>query len=246
MAAVQEHYERLLAEYYSWMSGGFARKLKQNQQFFEVHDVRPASSGLAVDLGAGCGFQSIPLSKIGFAVLAIDSSKRLLAELRQNARGLAITTINDDMLNFARHCRDPIELVVCMGDGLTHLDTRQTIRRLFRKIVRTLEPGGRLVLTFRDLSTELTGLDRFIPVRSDSDTIITCFLEYETNHVKVHDMIYERGNHRWELKKSFFRKVRIAPQWVEDVLQSLGFNIEIFDIRDGGVSIIARKPRHGN
>src|SRR5512143_2592507 len=128
MAAVKEHYERLLEEYYSWMSGGFTYKLQQNQKFFRSHHVRPAHSGIAVDLGAGCGFQSIPLSQIGFSVIAIDSSKNLLAELRQNAQGLAIKTINDDLLNFDRYCPGRIELAVCMGDTLTHLTTRNTIR----------------------------------------------------------------------------------------------------------------------
>ncbi len=39
---------------------------------------------------------------------------------------------------------------------------------------------------------ELTELDRFIPVKSDGSKIFTCFLEYEKETVKVHDIIYER------------------------------------------------------
>lgn len=245
MATAKEHYEKILAEYYSWMSGGLDQKIEQNRKFFESHHVRPVLSAIAVDLGAGCGFQSIPLSQLGFSVIAIDSSAKLLAELKQNARGLSIYPINDDLLNFPRHCPDPVELMVCMGDTLTHLKTRQTIRHLLRKIFRALEAGGRLVLTFRDLSAEVTGLDRFIPVRNDADTIFTCFLEYEKNHVKVHDLIYERRNNRWNLKKSFFKKIRVAPRWVEEALQALGFKIEVFDIHNAGVCIIARKPKHG-
>jgi precorrin-6B methylase 2 len=246
VATAREHYQKLLAEYYSWMSGGFARKIEQNRKFFRAHHIRPARSGLAVDLGAGCGFQSIPLSRLGFSVIALDSSRKLLAELRQNARGLAIKTVNDDLLNFPKHCPGPIELVICMGDTLTHLDTRQAIRHLLRKIFKALEADGRLIITFRDLSGELTGLDRFISVRKDADTLFTCFLEYEKNHVKVHDLIYERKRNRWDLRKSFFKKVRVAPRWIEEVLQALGFTIETFDIHNAGVCIIARKAEHGN
>jgi SAM-dependent methyltransferase len=179
MDAVKDHYERLLAEYYSWMSGGFDQQIQENHKFFGSHHVRPTHSGIAVDLGGGCGFQSIPLSQAGYRVIVIDSSRKLLAELRQNARGLAIKTINDDLLNFDSHCPGPIELAVCMGDTLTHLTTRNSIRYLFRRIFKSLEAGGRLILTFRDLSVELTGLDRIIPVRNDANTIFTCFLEYE-------------------------------------------------------------------
>jgi SAM-dependent methyltransferase len=242
----KNHYEKFLAKYYSWMSGGFPEKIEQHRIFFKAHQVRPALSGIAVDLGAGCGFQSIPLSQLGFSVIAIDSSRKLLAELKQNAQNLPIKTINDDLLNFSRYCPDSIELMVCMGDTLTHLNTRQAIRRLLRKIFKALETQGRLILTFRDLSAELTGLNRFIPVRNDADTIFTCFLEYEKHHVNVHDMIYERKHNRWDLKKSFYKKIRVAPRWVEDVLQALGFKIEVFDICAGSVCIIARKPNNGN
>lgn len=245
MAAVEEHYAKLLADYYSWMSGGWDQKTEQNRKFFEAHQVRPFKSAIAVDLGAGCGFQSIPLARLGFSVFAVDSSAKMLAELEQKAQGLSIHPIHDDILEFPLHCPDPVELVVCMGDTLTHLRSRDAIRRLIRKIFRVLEPGGRLILTFRDLSVALSGLDRFIPVRSDADTIFTCFLEYEKNHVKVHDLIYERKDGRWDLKKSFFRKIRIAPRWVAEVLGALGFKMETFDLRNAGVCIIARKPKHG-
>jgi SAM-dependent methyltransferase len=246
MATAKEHYQRLLAEYYSWMLGGLARNIAQNLEFFKAHHVQPSLSKVAVDLGAGCGFQSIPLSQLGFRVIAIDASTKLLAELRQNAQGLSIDPIHDDLLNFSRHCRDPVELVVCMGDTVTHLKTRRAIRQLFRRIFSALETGGRLIVTLRDLSIELTGLDRFIPVRNDADTIFTCFLEYEKNYVKVHDLIYARKHNRWSLKKSFFKKIRVSPQWTGAVLQERGFKIETFDIRNSGVCIIARKPDHGN
>ena len=77
----KEHYENHLANYYSWMFGDFNAKLNENQQFFERHNIKPVSSKIAIDLGAGCGFQSIPLAKIGFKVKAIEFSKKLLNDL---------------------------------------------------------------------------------------------------------------------------------------------------------------------
>jgi len=241
MANVKEHYENHLAKYYSWMSGGLAQKLEENRKFFKDHRVWPRGSGVAVDLGAGSGFQSIPLAELGFGVIAIDLSTNLLAELEKNAEDLPIEIINDDLLNFSKHCSDKIELVVCMGDTLTHLNTHQNIRQLLKMIYNALEMGGRVILTFRDLTSELKGLDRFIPVRNDANTIFTCFLEYEKDHVKVHDIVYERKNNQWELKKSFFKKIRIFPQWAKEILQDVGFKVEAFDIHNTVVCIIANK-----
>jgi|WetSurMetagenome_2_1015567.scaffolds.fasta_scaffold147696_1 hypothetical protein len=245
MATAKEHYDNLLAKYYSWMSGGLTSKIEQNREFFRANHVRPLLSRVAVDLGAGCGFQSIPLSQLGFNVIAIDSSKGLLGELKKNALGLPIKTINDDLLNFSKHSPDKVEVVVCMGDTLTHLKTRQAVRHLLGKIFKALETDGLLLLTFRDLSAELTGLDRFIAVRNDGNTIFSCFLEYEKMHVKVHDIIYERKHGQWQMKKSYFKKIRISPKWIREMMQFLGYKIVKFDIHNEVVTIIARK-RNGN
>ena len=98
-----------------------------------------------------------------------------------------------------------------------------------------------MILSFRDMTTELTQLDRFIPLRADSKRIFTCFLEYEKNHVKVHDILHEKAVDQWEMKKSFFRKLRISSQWVKECLLKAGFIVEKFDIENGMTTIIARK-----
>jgi SAM-dependent methyltransferase len=238
---IKEHYENFLAKYYTWMSGGFSRKIAENRNFFKDRHIQPRLSKVAVDLGAGPGFQSIPLAEIGFRVIAVDLSLTLLAELEENAGRLSIEIINDDLLTFSKHCPAPVELVVCMGDTLTHLATHQNIRYLLKRIYSVLEIGGRVIFTFRDFTVELKGLDRFIPVRSDENTIFTCFLEYGQNHVTVHDMIYERKNNRWEQRKSAYKKIRVSPQWMKDTLEDIGFRVAAFDTHNAGVCIIAQK-----
>lgn len=241
MVTVKEHYENHLAKYYSWMSGGFSKKLEENRKFFKDHNLWPRSTRVAVDLGAGSGFQSIPLCELGYQVIAIDLSHQLLAELKENAKDLSIEIINDDLLNFSKYSPDTVELVVCMGDTLTHLNTHQNIRELFKSVYNALEIGGHVVLTFRDLTTELKGLDRFISVRNDSKIIFTCFLEYEKDYVRIHDIIYEKKRNQWEMKKSVFNKIRISPHWTRKTLQEFGFRVEAYDIYNGVVCIIALK-----
>lgn len=241
MASVKAHYDNLLAPHYSWMSGGCELKFEENRKFFASHGIYPALSGVAVDLGAGSGFQSIPLAQSGFKVIAIDLSHDLLIELKAQAEGLSIVTIEDDLMNFTDHIPRNIELAVCMGDTLTHLQTQEGVQILLEKVYQALEYNGRLILSFRDLTSELMNLDRFIPVRSDSKKIFTCFLEYEKKHVKVHDIIYEKSEGRWVIKKSYFRKLRISPQWVNDCLLKGGLTVEDLSIDNGMVTILGRK-----
>jgi SAM-dependent methyltransferase len=241
MANVKEHYDNLLASCYSWMCGGSDLILKKNRAFFRVHSIWPARSAAAVDLGAGSGFQAIPLAEAGFKVTAIDVSRDLLAELNKTAGELPIRTIQDNLTNFAEHSPAKIEIVVCMGDTLTHLATLAEVKELIHRIYGALEEEGLLILGFRDMTVELTRLDRFIPVRSDSKRIFMCFLEYEKNHVKVHDILYEKADDQWEMKKSFFRKLRISSQWAKECVLKAGFKVEKYDLENGMVTIIARK-----
>jgi hypothetical protein len=67
-----------------------------------------------------------------------------------------------------------------MGDTLTHLPSFQAVRDLFVAVTATLVPGGLFILTWRDLTFELAGTDRFISIRSSENIIMTCFLEYTT------------------------------------------------------------------
>jgi hypothetical protein len=84
-------------------------------------------------------------------------------------------------------------------------------------------------------------LDRFIPVRSNDDTIFTCFLEYQKETVRVHDIVYEKKKGQWAMRKSAYRKLIISPQWIQNQLQHVGFNIEFYNDKEGLIFIVARK-----
>lgn len=241
MVSVMEHYENLLSDVYTWLMGGFDSAKEKNAEFFQTRNVRPSSSKVAVDLGAGSGFQSIPLAELGYSVLSVDLSQKLLSELNTNAKQLPIKTINDDILNFPKYLKSRCELVVCMTDTITHLKSKEDAFEIFRKSFDSLENNGKLILTFRDLSQELLGTDRFIPVRSDDNTVFTCFLEYEPETVKIHDIVYLKGNDGWKLNTSCYRKIRLSVEWVENQLLKIGFKIKESDCINGFQTIIAVK-----
>jgi len=242
MGTVAEHYERVLSDVYSWMHGGFEVALEGNREFFAERDIRPMNSGRAVDLGAGCGFQSIPLAELGYSVTAIDLDRKLLDELEEHADSLPIVTVQDDLMNFAAHVSGPAELAVCMVDTLTHLESRRKVTQLFASVADRLEKGGRFIVTYRDMSQELRELDRFIPVRSDDDTVFTCFLEYEPATVKVHDLIYRRSGKTWTFHKGFYRKLRLAKEWVDAELAKAGF-ADIDSTADKGFITVVAKTK---
>ncbi|MHB8840210.1 MAG: class I SAM-dependent methyltransferase [Candidatus Aquicultor sp.] len=259
MAKTSEHYDKHLAPYYSWLFGDVDKNIAVNYEFFASQGIAPGGSGVAVDLGAGSGFQSIALARLGFRVTAIDLSRKLLDELKDNMKqygneDMVIEAVRGDMLNFEKHSPGGVELFVCMGDTLTHLDSFRKVGSMCKKVYHALEPGGRFLLSFRDLTLELEDLDRFIPVRSDENTVFTCFLEYEQKHVKVYDLIYTRNHTKndtsnrvndeglWSLSKSFYRKLRISTNWLVAGLTSTGFTVDLCENKNGMITIMASKP----
>jgi hypothetical protein len=127
-----------------------------------------------------------------------------------------------------------------MGDTLPHLPSVEAVRQLFAAARARLAPGGALVLTYRDLSRAVEGTDRFIPVRADDDRILTCFLEYLPELVRVHDLLYRRTGDGWRLEKSWYPKLRLAQADVEDWLAGAGFAITHVTNTRGMVEIVAR------
>lgn len=240
--SAKEHYENLLASHYSWMFGDFNRQVRQNLKWFDRHQIQPKSGKKAIDFGCGSGFQSIALSSLGYHVTAVDFNRQLLDELKDHDENQSIELIQSDILNPENYSHNaPFELGVCMGDTLPHLPSEDSVSNFFQSAYELLETEGILILSFRDYSTELTGLDRFIPVQSDDEKIMTVYLEYEKDHIMVHDLVYELKNGMWELDKSVYKKVRLTGEQVKGLLEKSNFKVRHMESKQGMIHIMAGK-----
>jgi SAM-dependent methyltransferase len=246
MSTVTEHYETLLAHHYSWMfNQSFEEKVAEQRKILE--DVLPtretAERRLAIDLGAGPGFQSMALAELGFSrIVAVDTSEVLLKELETHRKDHPVQTLRADIRDLKNIATlGQANAILCMGDTLTHLSSQAD--QLFLSAYDALTPGGSFVLTFRDLTTDLHGLDRFLPIRSDTDKIMTCFLEFEgTESVRVHDLVHIQGPTGWKLEKSSYVKLRLSPIWVTQHLLDAGFSISAQKPAGRLLLIVAKKP----
>lgn len=229
MSEVVQHYDTLLAGHYTWMLGGdLEATAAGDRAWFDQLGVRPGR--VAIDLGCGPGPQTLALSDVGFTrVVGVDTSRRLLDELIEHARTRSgVETIQDDLVTVlpAAAGGDAVEVITCMRDTLLHLPSRDAVATMFRRAAAALAAGGSLILTYRDLTQPLDGLDRFLPVRSDADRIMLCVLDFsDTDRVIVNDLVYTRAGGEWMLHKSTYPKLRLAPGWVHDQLIAEGLSI---------------------
>jgi SAM-dependent methyltransferase len=236
MTSVMDHYASHLAPIYLWMAGGMDTAIARGRAEIDAVCPRPSKGQQAIDLGAGFGTHAIPLADIGYSVLAIDSSSILLKALRDEIGERPIKSVQDDLLLFRRHLRSPVDLIVCMGDTLTHLPDKQAVDGLFNDVAESLNDGGIFIVSFRDYTTPLTGPNRFILVRSDPDRILTCFVEYESNVVTVHDILLERNGTDWNQRISAYPKLRLSADWVASALGTKGLQVR----KEQGLAGMAR------
>ncbi len=241
MTTAADHYQTHLAPVYLWMSGGVDAAFARGDA--EIAALLPhlARGTTAVDLGAGFGMHAIPLARRGCSVVAIDASALLLEELRRHAAGLPLGAVQDDLLSFQRYVNSRTGLIMIMGDTLTHLPDRSAVLTLISRAAESLCPDGQFIATFRDYTSPLAGDARFIPVRSDENRILTCFLEYGADHVDVHDLLHERHGSAWQLKVSSYRKLRLSPAWVAGALRDAGFSVQSEPGLSGMVRLIATR-----
>jgi SAM-dependent methyltransferase len=224
------------------MSGDLTSNVLNFRNLLESHQITSSTNELAVDLGAGHGIQTIALAECGFNVTAIDFNDQLLTELASNTNGKNVTIINDDMRNVRQHATDA-SIIVCCGDTITHLGSYGEITKIATDIFHSLKAGGKAIFSFRDYSIPLEGTNRFIPVKSDENRILTCILDYSDDFVTVTDLLHERVNSSWQQKVSAYRKVRLrAPHFIEH-LKSIGFKILNSDVVNRLTTVVAQRDK---
>lgn len=240
MTSVKEHYANHLASVYVWMAGGIDAALNRGDAEVEITCPSPSNGHIAVDLGAGFGMHAIPLARRGYSVVAVNGSSILLEALRHQAQALPIRIVHDDLLNFPALLAAKAHLILCMGDTLTHLPDQESVARLAAHVEASLQRGGKFIATFRDYTEPLVGDKRFIPVKSDSQRILTCFLEYFPDHVAVHDVLHEQdASSTWQMRVSSYQKLRLSPAWVCAILEARGFSVRVEPGPAGMVRVVA-------
>ena len=241
MSKVKSHYDQHLGPIYSWMTGGVPATIERAREELATLGVVAVRDRRSVDLGCGFGPHAVALADLGYRVIAVDNCPALLQELEAARDNRPIETVLSDAADFPAACPAPVDLVLCMGDTLTHLATPEAVEKLFGDIKSCLAPGGRFIATFRDYCTApLQGTSRFIPVRSDDHRILTAFLEYGEQHVMVHDILQQRGPSGWETSVSAYPKLRLDPSLLAARLTEMGMPAEVGAAARGMVLLSAR------
>lgn len=228
MYSFQEHYQNLLARYYTSVFGGWQTNTARAREIFQEFGIEPASpqSGFsAADLGAGSGFYSVPLAQMGYSVKALDLDPRLTAEHRAWVGNLPVEPVTADIFDLPRYTSGKYDLILCMTDTIAHLNHRDEIIRLFQMVKNQLNNSGRFLISFRDQSRELRGAERYLPFYSDDSLIVTTILDFQPDQVQVTDLLHILGEGGWKMSVSSYQKIRLRTPEIHSWLADAGFQV---------------------
>ena len=162
---------------------------------------------------------------------------------RGDARAVRLATVRGDIVDASSLVSGRFEVILCMGDTITHLGSLDAVRAVIASVRTLLEPEGRLVLSYRDYAQPRVGSDRFVLVRGDDQRILTCVLEWEDAYVNVTDVVHERAASGWTMRSSSYRKLRFTTEWMLALLESSGLRVERSESTAGFVRIVARAAK---
>jgi SAM-dependent methyltransferase len=98
--------------------------------------------GSVLELACGPGYHARALAARGVQTVGLDLSQEMLdlAAEKATAEGLDITWIKADMRSFL--LKTPVDMAICMFDGIDALLTNQDLIQNFRTVAGNLNPGG--------------------------------------------------------------------------------------------------------
>jgi ubiquinone/menaquinone biosynthesis C-methylase UbiE len=136
-----QHYTRV-SEYDSFAADYDAWSADVTEDIAWYVELAREAGEPVVELAVGTGRVAIPIAReTGKRVIGIDRSPEMLAVARERAAGLPVELQEGDMRELS--LEEPVDLVICPGRSLLHLQTWADKRRVFERVAASLRPGGR-------------------------------------------------------------------------------------------------------
>lgn len=154
-----------------------------------------------LELACGTGAHALPLEKLGYKIVAVDSSKDMLAVAQRKATAVAshVEFICQDMRALDLPSQQPFDAVVCLFDAIGYVVTNDGLTQVLQGVRRYLRPGGLFVFEFWHAAAMMR---RYEPVRVLRWTTPTgavvriseTILDSASQTARVTYSVYELGN----------------------------------------------------
>ena len=166
-----------------------------------------AGARRVLDSACGTGHHAITLARLGYEVTGADLSAAMVDRARLNAAaaGVSVRFVQAGLGELAGLEDGKFDAVLCLGNSLPHLLSRDAITSALADFAAVLRPGGLLVIQNRNFDKVWAEKQRFMPPQAYRDAggewIFVRFYDFEETEV-VFNMVRLR---------------RLPEGWAQDV-----------------------------
>lgn len=207
--------------FYDWMfpESSF---IEAESQVKKIKVMLGLESGAVLDLCCGPGRHSIPFSKAGFKVTAVDLQPLLLhkAKKRAGEQSQSIEFVESDMRDFYRE--SSFDLAVSMYSSFGYFENRDDDRKVLQNVFKSLKEGGAFILDTR--GKEIHAMQ---------------YSETTSYEMPNGDLIIQRNSMKesWRVCDSRWVYVKDGKSWSYDLFLNLYSGEEIYGmLREAGFS----------
>jgi len=200
-----------------------------------------------LDTACGTGWHAIALAQKGYTPAGCDASPAMIERARANATQAGVN-VRFETADFQRLDLFPgkFDAILCLGNSLPHLLSREELLEAFGQIFGRLEHGGVVILHNLNYDLRLKTKPRFFSASGSADTLVWRFADYGAQFITFHTALFERKNPKestqtpsWSVEVNSTLQRPWLSRELDDALTQVGFG----DIRHfGGLDGSAYEP----
>ena len=205
------------------------------QRTLDQHNVRSV-----LDTACGTGWHAIALAQRGYTAAGCDASRAMIERARTNAAEAGVN-VRFETADFGRLDLFPgkFNAILCLGNSLPHLLSREELVAAFGQILGRLDRGGVVILHNLNYDLRLKTKPRFFSASGSADTLVWRFADYGPEFITFHTALFERKGESskapsWSVEVNSTLQRPWLSRDFDDALTRAGFgNIQHFGGLDG-------------
>ena len=134
----------------------------------------------AIDVACGTGGHVIAMSQMGIRAVGVDISESMLDKARASAKekGVKAQWIHCPMQELSQHIKEQFDIVLCLGNSLPHLLTKEDLSKTLSAFAQVLRPGGVLLVQLLNYHKILKDKNRLVAVTKKNNNEYIRFYDF--------------------------------------------------------------------
>lgn len=200
----------------------------------QIRDAFPENQRLRVlDAACGTGMHAIALAKAGFDLAGADYSAGMIERARENAAAAGVD-VRFEPAGFGELVqtfgKSAFHAVLCLGNSLPHLITRETLREALIDFYDCLVPGGIAIIQNRNFDQVLSQQERWMEPQShregDREWLFLRMYDFDPGELLTFHVIalYHSGTEKWVQQVRSTRLRALTHEKLASALDDAGFS----------------------